>query len=399
MNACLTWNLIDPRVVVDGKMQGASPAPPLKDAQWHHVQVKGGEFRFRFGKISGGPRDGVEVLEVATGRMIAIILASRGLSIWKAWLPDWELGWQSPVHGPIHPGLIRLDEPSGLGWLDGFDELVVRCGLESNGAPDFSPEGRLLYPLHGRIGNIPASRLSVEVDPSTGTLDVKGLVAENRFLIRALELEVNYRFHADQASIEATDIVHNRLSQPSSMQLLYHINVGAPLLEAGARVVAPMVELAPRDRRAAEGLQGWDTYAGPTPGYAEQVYFIRPLTDAQGWATAWLVNATQTRACEVSFDSQTLPYLNLWKNTAAIEDGYVTGLEPATGFPNPRSFEERQGRVVSLEPKASRVHRWSLRAWDDSASIRTRLAEIQQLQASVAATIHPQPRPDWSGSA
>ena len=48
-----------------------------------------------------------------------------------------ELGWKSPVHGPVHPNFVPLNEPSGLGWLDGFDELFVRCGLESNGAPDF----------------------------------------------------------------------------------------------------------------------------------------------------------------------------------------------------------------------------------------------------------------------
>ena len=46
-------------------------------------------------------------------------------------------------------------EPSGLGWLDGFDELLVRCGLESNGAPEFNPNGSLRYPLHGKIANMP----------------------------------------------------------------------------------------------------------------------------------------------------------------------------------------------------------------------------------------------------
>ena len=38
-----------------------------------------------------------------------------------------------------------MGEPSGLGWLDGFDELLVRCGLESNGAPEFDADGRVVY--------------------------------------------------------------------------------------------------------------------------------------------------------------------------------------------------------------------------------------------------------------
>ena len=28
-----------------------------------------------------------------------------------------------------------------MGWLEGFDELMCRCGLESNGAPDLAANG------------------------------------------------------------------------------------------------------------------------------------------------------------------------------------------------------------------------------------------------------------------
>ena len=53
------------------------------------------------------------------------------------------IGWKSPIAGPVHPSLVSLGEPSGLGWLDGFDEFIVRCGLESNGAPDFDANHKL----------------------------------------------------------------------------------------------------------------------------------------------------------------------------------------------------------------------------------------------------------------
>ena len=70
------------------------------------------------------------------------MLPDRGLGIWKIMAGGVELGWQSPVHGPVHPRFVPLAEPSGLGWLDGFDELVARCGLVSNGAPDFDAAGQ-----------------------------------------------------------------------------------------------------------------------------------------------------------------------------------------------------------------------------------------------------------------
>jgi hypothetical protein len=34
-----------------------------------------------------------------------------------------------------------------------------------------------------------------------------------------------------------------------------------------------------------------------------------------------------------------LPCFTLWRNSAAVEDGYVTGLEPGTNFPNFKGFE------------------------------------------------------------
>ena len=38
-----------------------------------------------------------------------------------------------------------------------------------------------------------------------------------------------------------------------------------------------------------------------------------------------------------------------WKHTAGLNEGYVTGLEPATNYPNPKRFERERGRVVTLQ--------------------------------------------------
>ena len=62
--------------------------------------------------------------------------------------------------GPVHPGLVNLAAGGGLGWLDGFDELMARCGLENNGAPfevrsvgADGAETRVAFGLPGRIAN------------------------------------------------------------------------------------------------------------------------------------------------------------------------------------------------------------------------------------------------------
>ncbi len=38
------------------------------------------------------------------------------------------MGWDSPVKDVINPSFIELNGRGGLGWLEGFNELVARCG-------------------------------------------------------------------------------------------------------------------------------------------------------------------------------------------------------------------------------------------------------------------------------
>ena len=118
-----------------------------------------------FSVLKSGLSAGVEMVTLDTGKLKIHVLPTRGMSIWKAEFGNEPIGWKSPVRGPVHPSHVPLMEPGGLGWLDGFDELLVRCGLESNGAPEHDAEtGRLMYPLHGRIGNKPAYKVELTVD-------------------------------------------------------------------------------------------------------------------------------------------------------------------------------------------------------------------------------------------
>jgi hypothetical protein len=67
-----------------------------------------------------------------------------------------------------------------------------------------------------------------------------------------------------------------------------------------------------------------------------------------------LRNAAGDRAVSMSFAVAELPYVTLWKNLTALEEGYVTGLEPGTGFPYTRRLEREAGRVPKLQPGQTR---------------------------------------------
>jgi len=347
--------------------------------------------------LRGGLSDGVDVVEVNNGRCRFSILPTRGMGIWKARSGDLPIGWISPVKGPVHPQHVPLMEPSGLGFLDGFDEMMVRCGLESNGAPEFNDQGRLLYTLHGRIANRPAHFVDVSTSATTGEISVKGIVDETRFHFLKLRLTSTVVTKPGEPGFRIQDQIENLSESPAEAQILYHANYGPPLLDAGARLVAPVKTVVPRDQEAADNIANWDNYAAPQADFREQVYFFELVADAQGSTQVLLKNAHALQGVSMAFNIQQLPCFSVWKNTTAEADGTVTGIEPATNFPNPRTFEGKHGRIVPLPPRGVANFEVDFAFHETADEVANVESEIAKLQQSVQPNICAQPRKDWSG--
>jgi hypothetical protein len=328
------------------------------------------------------------------------------MSLWQGHYHGIHLGWKAPVHGPVHPRHVNTADRGGIGWLTGFDEWLVRCGLACNGPPGedaytdrHGRHHRDLLTLHGRIANQPAYYVEVRIglDPPY-ELSVTGQVEEGGLFYPHLVLTTTYTTIPGSNRLVIHDHVENRGAETAEMQLLYHCNFGQPLLDAGSRVAAPIREVSPISVRAAEGIDTLETYTGPITGFAEQVYCYDLLGDAGGRTLAMLYNHTADRACVLRFNRQELPCFTVWKNTAALEDGYVTGLEPATNFPNFKTFERQQNRVVQLPAGAHWDTTWSIEVHDSAAGVSGILAEIVSVQSQAKAIVHRTPHPRYSAA-
>jgi galactose mutarotase-like enzyme len=317
------------------------------------------------------------------------------MNLWKAWLGDWTIGWDSPMRGPVHPRFVPIFDPSGLGWLEGFDELLTHCGLLSNGAPQFDERGKLEYPLHGRIANLPAHRVVVEADAESGEIAVTGVVDECRFHFHKLRLTSTLRTRPGEPGVRIIDEVTNLSASPGEMQLLYHTNFGPPLLEPGSRVVAPVRRMMPRDAVAVPGVGHWDQFGEPFIG-DEECYFFQLLSDKDNRTHTLLRNAAGDRGVSLRFSTAELPCFTLWKNPRPKQDGYVTGLEPGTNFPNVRSFEAEQGRVRKLRPGETVRFELALEAHGDKASVAEAERAIARLQSLAPPEICDTPQSDWT---
>jgi hypothetical protein len=349
--------------------------------------------------LRGGVSDGVDVVELNNGLLSVDILPTRGMGLWHGRLREIEIGWNSPVKRPVHPAFVELSGGSGLGWLAGFNELLCRCGLSSNGPPgvdtivdDSGKKSEVPLTLHGKIANLPSHRVEVRADSSgDGLLTVRGEVDESTMFGPALRLSTTYQTVPGSNRLTIRDEIRNLSGRPLECQLLYHTNLGRPFLDAGAKLVLPVRQAAPRDPRAAEDVKTWQTYRSPTPGYAEQCYYAELIGDDRQLTMVLLRNAAGDRGVSLEYGIRTLPCFTVWKCTQAEADGYVTGLEPATNFPNFRTFERSHNRVIKLAPQQAYATQLALVVHTSSAEVAAVEQRITELQNRAHPTIHERP--------
>jgi hypothetical protein len=344
---------------------------------------------------AGGVSTGVQLVDVCNGPLKLTVVPSRGLGIWKGNYKNCALGWQSPNRRPVHPAYVNLAERGGLGWLNGFNELLCRCGLAFQGPPG-DDDGEKLT-LHGRIANLPATKVEAAVIPKGfGLLELRGEVEETTFFGHCYRLESKLRMEIGANRASLVDVITNIGARPAPLSLLYHINVGQPFLEEGAMVTVPSRDVVPRDGRSGAQSAHWRRYAGPEPGFPEEGYFFNPLPNADGWCTAVLANRAADAAFAVRFRTETLPWFTVWKNTMALEEGYVTGIEPGVNLPNFRAYERQHGRLPTLEPGQSYECHLELVVEDSAEGVSKLLDEAARCQGDVTQVVHATPQPGWS---
>jgi hypothetical protein len=357
--------------------------------------------------LRGGLCDGVDVIEVDNGALSFTLVPTRGMGLWRGAYRGTFVGWQAPLTGPVHPWFVNPLDQGGLGWLKGFDECIVRCGLSSNGPPctDVVPDNngnpsKVQLALHGRIANQPASRVEVQVKPGPPTeLTVIGVVDESMLFCPHLRLVTRISTVVGSNRLTLSDRVTNQREVADEVELLYHCNFGMPFLDEGARLVAPSLEVAPRDARAVEGIGSYATYLGPTPGYVEQCYWHDLAAGSDGMTLAMLRNAAGDRGVVLRYAKAQMPCFTQWKNTVGERDGYVTGLEPGVNLPNAKTFERERGRVAVLKPGGSLCVDLVMEVHDSTEGVAAVEAEAAGLLAGRVPQIQPRPIAKWSPGA
>lgn len=289
--------------------------------------------------VADGPARGCRALDLRVAAGIDVrILPDRGFDVGAAWYHGLPLAWISAVgeHGP-------LPVPSGSAWLDAFGGgLVTTCGLRNVGAPS---EG---HGLHGRFSHLAARDVTVDREALEGevTLSARATVTEAGALGPHLRVERRLRTRTDQGLFELRDITTNLGPEPEPAPLLYHVNLGPPLVDQGARLELDAVRTVPRDADAEAGMATWARPGPPVPGAREVVLEHEVRADADGWASARLVNERVGWRLSLRWPAGALPRLHHWVHPSP--GIYALGLEPANCSVLGRAADRAQGRLPVL---------------------------------------------------
>ncbi len=289
------------------------------------AQVAGVEASVR----TDGPDAGTRRLRMIAGELEVELLPDRGLDIGQVRHRGVPLAWVSPTGWP-RPGLGGFGASFGGG-------LVTTCGLLSFGPPSVDAEGE--HPQHGRYSGIAASVTRAEVVEDA--VIVEATVVEATVLGAHLELRRRIRLPFGEGRIELRDEIVNSGSRPVEPMVLYHVNLGWPVVDEGSVLRSPAERVLARDAAAEAGLATWAEFPAPVAHYPEQVFAHEVPPDRRVCAE---VVARSGLGIRISFDTTVLPGLFQWR--VAQEGGVVLGWSrrrprPSSGVPT------RAGRAAA----------------------------------------------------
>eukprot|EP01053_Blabericola_migrator_P004195 Blabericola_migrator_1__4194@NODE_2286_length_2996_cov_997_503926_g1436_i0_p1_GENE_NODE_2286_length_2996_cov_997_503926_g1436_i0NODE_2286_length_2996_cov_997_503926_g1436_i0_p1_ORF_typecomplete_len420_score85_26DUF4432/PF14486_6/7e58Aldose_epim/PF01263_20/4_1e03Aldose_epim/PF01263_20/0_0025GPIanchored/PF10342_9/1_8e02GPIanchored/PF10342_9/49GPIanchored/PF10342_9/2_2e02_NODE_2286_length_2996_cov_997_503926_g1436_i04621721 len=317
------------------------------DVNGHTIQLS---------QLHGGKQEGTIVLDVTVKDKYRVrLVPSRGLNVYKVYdSSNAELGgWNNGVNEIVNPIYVNQMDRAGSGFLDGFNEMIVRCGYEYVGHAGEDGDNGLLT-LHGKAANIPVSTVEYDADAEPNAILITGTLYERAFKKAYFTLQTSIAISLTAIELTIKDTLKNEGAYAAEYMSLYHSNFGAPILAEGATLHIPARQVSPFNAAAGGDLLAtWDQLQGPTDYYDETVYNIFPYGGADNITTVAMINDAVQKGIQISFDIGVLPALSLWKNLENEKLGYAVGLEPGTSFSYNRAFQRDLGLVPTLNAGAS----------------------------------------------
>ena len=255
--------------------------------------------------LTEGRGKGLDVLDCDNGKIRFLLNVSKACDIMQLYHEGQNMSFVSKN------GFTKRE----ISFLKRFEGgMLYTCGLDSVGARDG-------YELHGTLHNIPAEIIRAECNENG--IIVEAIIRDTALFGKNLALKRKIFTEIGGDSITLEDTLCNIGYKEEEYCLLYHINVGYPMLDNGAKVIADVESYTPRTAWAKQNETTMYAMSGAVPNQEETCYFLK-LSKPE----ISLINEKIGKKFTVSYSGDTLPHFVEWKSMASGD--YALGLEPCT---------------------------------------------------------------------
>jgi hypothetical protein len=306
-----------------------------------------------------GTERGIRFLEFRTGTGFAFdVVVDRAFDIGRCEKNGTPMAWISP------PGFVGpwFSESAGLGWFRSFPGgIVSTAGLDHTllGGEDTAEQFNQphlkttdMYGLMGRVWTLPArlTGYGERWDGDECVLWAEGVVqqvavfGENLTLRRRVEAVVGKSWFRIHDEVENTG--HTRTTH----MLLYHCNVGFPVVDDGAQLLVPGPGV-PTDPAPAGDYR---TLEGPIPNLMERCFEHDVVAEPDGTVPVGIINRRLGIGVYQLFNKAQLPHQTTWRMLG--EDLYVVAIEASTNRDAGRWDARSRGELIELGPGERRTY-------------------------------------------
>ena len=273
-------------------------------------------YRVEEHRLIGGKGDNMRLFEVNNGSGLEFtICADRSADISRLSYQGINLSYFS-VCGYAAP---TYSDKTGLNFLKSFNcGFLTTCGVQSIGSPS-EYEGTE-YGLHGTMSHTPADQVSYDISEN-GDITVTAKMTDACIFNQKISLVRPYHCAYGSNELTLEDIFKNEGSKEEPFLLLYHMNMGYPLLSESSLVDISSAKVVARNEAAEPEVDQWNKMIPPVANYDERCFYH---TFEGERATAKIYNPDVQKGLAISFDPRLLP------DTTAVQNIQDQGRDTVT---------------------------------------------------------------------
>lgn len=333
-----------------------------------------------------GPARGVRYVDFRTGSGLNFKVAvERGMDVGSCEYRGASLAW---IPSTMLPGPWYFEDQSGFGWLrTGLGGLNNSCGMVHIGNPEtddvayynFPARAQETYGVHDRMALIPGQllRCGERWEGDECILEAEGRVTQAQAYGENLVLTRRYTARLGESRFLMHDVIENAGFLPTKHMLLYHMNIGFPIVDDGAEFIAPVLRPpAIPDGLPASSASEYSRFISPQKDWQLQGFELDMGAEADGSVPLAIVNPRLALGIYVIYNKQQFPNYLEWRMMG--EGQYAVGIEPCTNTFG-RKIAEKLGQLITLQPGDRRTYDTEVGVLDGAVAIaafRERVARL-----------------------